>query len=129
MYACRIACKSHFKLLHSYKLIKGYYFDNEKTFIYNIKQCQTGKSELNHGIVLICENKPRIMKTAQMIQLMRLCYLSHKRPANAQASLRICAVSTEPSPFAHMKYGSRRRGRPKIRHLAQLGGCICAFEE
>ena len=28
----------------------------------------------------------------------------------------ICAVSPEPSLFAHMNYGSRRRVRPKIRH-------------
>ena len=35
----------------------------------------------------------------------------------AQASLRIRAVSPEPSLFAHMKYGSRRRVWPKIRHL------------
>ena len=34
---------------------------------------------------------------------MRLWYLSHRRPAKAQA---------------HMKYGSRRRVRPKIRHLS-----------
>ena len=39
---------------------------------------------------------------------MRLWYLSHRRPAKAQASLRIRAVSPEPSLFAHMKYGSRR---------------------
>ena len=45
----------------------------------------------------------------QMSQLMRLWYLSHRRPAKAQASLRICAVSPEPSLFAHMKYGSRRK--------------------
>ena len=36
----------------------------------------------------------------------------------AQANLRIRAVSPEPSLFAHMKYGSTRRIRPKIRHLA-----------
>ena len=40
---------------------------------------------------------------------MRLWYLSYRRPAKAQASLRICAVSPEPSLFAHMKYGSRQR--------------------
>ena len=32
---------------------------------------------------------------------MRLWYLSHRRPAKAQASLRIRAVSPEPSLFAH----------------------------
>ena len=36
---------------------------------------------------------------------MRLWYLSHRQPATAQASLR----SPEPSLFAHMKYGSRRK--------------------
>ena len=49
---------------------------------------------------------------------MRLWYLSHRRPAKAQASLRIRAVSPELSLFAHMNYGSRRRVRPKIGHVA-----------
>ena len=44
---------------------------------------------------------------------MRLWYLSHRRPAKVQASLRIHAVSPEPSPVAHMKYGNRRSVRPK----------------
>ena len=61
-------------------------------------------------------------------QLMRLWHLSHKRPAKAQASLRIRAVSPEPSFFAHNKYRSRRRIRPKLRHLAPLLGCACVFE-
>ena len=50
-------------------------------------------------------------------QLMRLLYLSHRRRAKAQAILRIRAVSPVPSLFAHMKYGSRRRVRPKIRYV------------
>ena len=41
----------------------------------------------------------------------------------------IRAVSPEPSLFAHMKYGSRQRVGPKIRHLAPLDGCACAIEE
>ena len=61
--------------------------------------------------------------------LLRLWYLSHMRPAKAQATLRISAVSPEPSLFAHMTYGIRRRVRPNIRHLAPLDGCACAFEE
>ena len=65
----------------------------------------------------------------QMSQLMRLWYLSHWQPAKAQASLRICRVSPEPSLFAHMKYESRRRVRPKIKHLAPLDGCPYVFEE
>ena len=60
---------------------------------------------------------------------MRLWYLSHRRPANAQASLRIRTVSPEPSLFAHIKNGSRRMARQKIRPLAPLDGCTSAFEE
>ena len=59
---------------------------------------------------------------------MRLWYLSYRRPAKAQASLRIRAVSPEPLLFTNIKYGKRRRVRPKIRHLGPLDGCACAFE-
>ena len=60
---------------------------------------------------------------------MRLWYLLHRRLVKAQVSLHIRAVSPEPLLFAHMKYGSRRMVQPKIRHLAPLDGCACAFEE
>ena len=68
-------------------------------------------------------------KKSHLSQLMRLWYLSHRRPAKAQASLRIRVVSPKPLLFAHMKYGSRRRVRPNIRHRASLNGCACSFEE
>ena len=66
---------------------------------------------------------------------MRLWYLSYtcRRPAKAQASLRIRAVSPEPSLFARMKYGKRQRVRPKIRdlapldELAQIFSCLRCF--
>ena len=58
-----------------------------------------------------------------MSQLMRLWFLPHRRPGKAQASLHIRAILPEPSLFAHMKYGSRRRVRPKIRHLAPVDVC------
>ena len=54
--------------------------------------------------------------------VMRLWYISHMRPAKAQASLRIHAGSPKPSLFAHMKYEIRRRVRPKIRHLISWHG-------
>ena len=60
---------------------------------------------------------------------MRLWYLSHRRPVKAQTSLRIRAVLPGPLLFAYIKYESRRRVRPKIRHLARLDGCACAFED
>ena len=62
-------------------------------------------------------------------QLMRVWYLSHRRTATAQARLRICTVSPEPSLFAHLKYRSRRRIWPKIRRVIPLDGCACAFED
>ena len=65
----------------------------------------------------------------KLSHVMRLWYLSHRRPAKVQASLCIHAVSPEPSLFANMKYGSRQRVQPKIRHLTALDGCACAFEE
>ena len=48
-----------------------------------------------------------------MSQLMRLWYLSHRRPAKDQARLRIRAVSPETSLFAHMKHECRQMVRPK----------------
>ena len=73
--------------------------------------------------VMSCTCKPHLS------QLMRLWYLSHKRPAKARASLRIRAVSPEPSLFADTKYGSSLRVRQKFRQLAPLYGGACAFEE
>ena len=46
-------------------------------------------------------------KIQLLSQHMRLWYLSHRRLAKAKASLRIRAISPEPSLFAHMKYGSK----------------------
>ena len=60
------------------------------------------------------------IKKHNLIQLMKSWYLSHRRPAKVLASLCICAVSPEPSLLAHMKYGSRWKVQPKIRHLAPL---------
>ena len=43
-------------------------------------------------------------------------------------SLVVGGGQREPSLFAHMKYESRGRVRPKIRHLAPLDGCACVSE-
>ena len=67
--------------------------------------------------------------SCHLSQLMRLWYLLHRRPAEAQASLRIRPVSPEPSLLAHIKTGSRRRVRPNLGYLAPVGGRACAFEE
>ena len=77
-----------------------------------------------YGIGLMC-----LILVFNLSQPMRLWYLSHRRPAKAQASLRTRAVSPELSLFTHMNYGSKRRVRLKLRHLAPLDGCACVFEE
>ena len=78
--------------------------------------CLPDKVEADTSFIVgsVEKGKPAIMEASMiqkhnMSQLMRLWYLSHRRPAKAQASLRIRAVSLEPSLFAHMKYGSGRR--------------------
>ena len=60
------------------------------------------------AIVTVTYLKTVYEPSHEMSQLMRLWYLSHRRPA-------------EPSLFAHIKYGRRQRVRPKVRHLAPTG--------
>ena len=57
---------------------------------------------------------------------------------NKTAPLNVCTtkiiepaheIMVESSLFPHTKYGSRRRVRPKVRHLAPLDSCVCTFEE
>ena len=56
-------------------------------------------------------------------------YLSHMRAAKAHASLRIRAVSPDPSLRVHTTYGCRRRLRPNAGCLALLhiGSCRMAL--
>ena len=79
--------------------------------------------------IILQSNNVQNIFTSYLSQLMRLWYFSHRQPVKAQATLRICAVSPEPLLFAHMKYGSIQRVKPKISHLASLDGCACGFEE
>ena len=58
----------------------------------------------------------------------RICYLSPMRAAKVQASLRIRAVSPEPSLLAHTSSESRGTFRQKARSLAPLNGWACAVE-
>ena len=56
----------------------------------------------------------------------RIWYLSPMRAAKVQASLRIRAVSPEPSLLAHTSSESRGTFRQKARSLAALNGWACA---
>ena len=63
-----------------------------------------------------------------MDRVKRIWYLSPMRAAKVQASLRIRAVSPEPSLLAHTSSESRGTFRQKIRSLAPLNGWACAVE-
>ena len=58
----------------------------------------------------------------------RIWYLSPMRAARVQASLRIRAVSPEPSLLAHTSSESRGTFRQKARSLAPLNGWACAVK-
>ena len=58
----------------------------------------------------------------------RIWYLSPMRAAKVQASLRIRAVSPEPSLLAHTSSESRRTFRQKARSLAPVNGWACAVK-
>ena len=63
---------------------------------------------------------------AYMDRVKRIWYLSPMRAAKVQASLRIRAVSPEPSLLAHTSSESRGTFRQKARSLAPLNGWACA---
>ena len=58
----------------------------------------------------------------------RIWYLSPMRAAKVQASLRIRAVSPEPSLLAHTSSESRRTFRQKARSLVPMNGWACAVK-
>ena len=61
-----------------------------------------------------------------MDRVKRIWYLSPMRAAKVQASLRIRAVSSEPSLLAHTSSESRGTFRQKARSLVPLNGWACA---
>ena len=63
-----------------------------------------------------------------MDRVKRIWYLSPMRTAKVQASLRIRAVSPEPSLLAHTSSESRGTFRQKTRSLAPLNGWACAVK-
>ena len=63
-----------------------------------------------------------------MDRVKRIWYLSPMRAAKVQASLRIRAVSPEPSLLAHKSSESRGTFRQKARPIAPLNGWACAVK-
>ena len=70
----------------------------------------------------------KTIQSNQMDRVKRIWYLSPMRAAKVQASLRIRAVSPEPSLLAHTSSESRGTFRQKARSLAPLNGWACAFK-
>ena len=79
----------------------------------------------NHQI-LIMENHRKMCY--HLGRAKRIWYLSPMRAAKVQASLRIRAVSPEPSLLAHTSSESRGTFRQKARSLAPLNGWACAVK-
>ena len=107
--------------LHSYKEI-GYFFFQTQTFISPFcRHC-----EVTHKITKQFVRFHR--SRSNMDRVKRISYLSPMRAAKVQASLRIRAVSPEPSLLAHTSTESRGTFRQKTRSLAPLNGWACAVE-
>ena len=68
------------------------------------------------------------MQLYEMGRARRIWYLSPMRAAKVQASLRIRAVSPEPSLLAHTSSESRGTFRQEARSLAPLNGWACAVK-
>ena len=89
--------------------------------------------ETKHQWFLITPNNQAVIKATvsqlrNMDRVKRIWYLSPMRAAKVQASLRIHAVSPEPSLLAHTSSESRGTFRQKTRSLATLNGWTCAVE-
>ena len=67
-------------------------------------------------------------QVTELDRVKRIWYLSPMRAAKVQASLRIRAVSPEPSLLAHTNSESRGTFRQKARYLATLNGWACAVK-
>ena len=74
-----------------------------------------------------CVGKCKYLKN-HMDRVKRIWYLSPMRAAKVQASLRIRAVSPEPSLLAHTSSESSGTFRQKARSLDPLNGWACAVE-
>ena len=81
---------------------------------------------------LLCEPTltygPELQSLSYMDRVKRIWYLSPMRAAKVQASLRIRAVSPEPSLLAHTSSESSGTFGQKARSLAPLSGWACAVE-
>ena len=79
-------------------------------------------------IILLWIESETVVKIKQLDRVKRIWCLSPMRAAKVQASLRIRAVSPEPSLLAYTSSGSRGTFRQKARSQASLNGWACAVK-
>ena len=81
-----------------------------------------------HYLVILSRIGGFFILIKYMDRVKRIWYLSSMRAAKVQASLRIRAVSPEPSLLAHTSSESRGTFRQKAKSLAPLSGWACAVK-
>ena len=100
--------------------------EKKKTMLSDLKKTKQNKKKKTVRIYVSVYPLGQWKHYADRVK--RIWYLSPMRAAKVQASLRIRAVSPEPSLLAHTRSESRGTFRQKARSLAPLNGWACAIE-
>ena len=121
-----LTADSQLKTILQCIVVRGHFLSEKQP---NMAGCFEGEPEYwEHKRVkytLFSDNREM---RAYMDCVKRIWYLSHMRAAKVQVSLRICAVSPEPSLLARTSSESRGTFRQKARSLAPLNGWACAVK-
>ena len=99
-------------------------------FAHNICTCSWSVLCVQYLTCACCGKQHHILSYIKrhLDRVKRIWYLPPMRAAKVQASLRIRAVSPEPSLLAHTSSESRGTFRQKARSLAPLNGWACAVK-
>ena len=125
MYGCKFMnIKGTIKQFHFVSIRRTFIMKKNKTFHTSWNWETIWRTYWNHVAKLVW----KVNVFYHMGRAKRIWYLSPMRAAKVQASLRIRAVSPEPSLLAHTSSESRRTFRQKARSLAPLNGWACAVK-
>ena len=97
-------------------------------FLYAIRQHSEKRINIHCKVTFGLKYSLIVSVSHLLDRIKRIWYLSPMRAAKVQASLRIRAVSSEPSLLAHISSESRRTFRQKARSLAPLNGWASAVK-
>ena len=98
------------------------------SYIYNLRNVVQTLNVASYIFIPLVSCNKCCTLIYNMDRVKRIWYLSPMRAAKVQASLRIRAVSPEPSLLAHTSSESRGTFRQKARSLAPLNGWACAIK-